>query len=67
MTFKQIGKSSSYYALVKSGWDNHYHLITEDPTEGDMSHEHKFLSYEEIKKHYKYITEEELTSGTTTA
>ncbi len=34
--------------IVKSGWVGMYHVITEDPTEGDFFHEHEFLSEKRV-------------------
>ena len=34
--------------IIQSGWAGMYHVITEDPTEGDLFHEHEFLSEKEV-------------------
>ncbi len=38
--------------ICKSNWYDYYHVITEDPTEGDLWHEHKFLTLKEVIEKY---------------
>jgi hypothetical protein len=39
--------------VIESGWHDRYHVITEDPTEGDFFHDHKFVSKRVLKEKYK--------------
>ncbi len=40
--------------IVPSGWVGQYHVITEDPTEGDWHYEHEFLSKDQLYEKYDY-------------
>jgi len=42
----QVGDSQ--VLIIKSGWAGMYHAITENPAEGDLFHEHEFLSDQEV-------------------
>lgn len=38
--------------IVRSGWRNFWHVITEDPELGDGDHDHKFLHEDRVKLRY---------------
>ena len=46
------------YILVKSGWEDRYHLIYETPEKGDYHFEHEFLTKNEVKNKYPFLTHE---------
>lgn len=52
---EQIGDGPACYTLIKSGWDDKYHLIYEDPESGDYYFEHYFLSKSEIESRFKFV------------
>jgi len=39
--------------LIASGWTGNYHVISENPEDGDLSYEHSFHSKEYIRAHFK--------------
>ncbi len=44
--------------IIPSGWRRNYHVITEDPTEGDYYYRHEFLSIDELCKRYNLNKDE---------
>ncbi len=52
MRVKQLTFGDSTVTIVPSGWVGRYHVITEDPSEGDWDHEHEFLSEEKVCTQY---------------
>jgi len=51
------------FTIIKSGWSDFYHVIEEDPTEGDLWFDHQFLSEKELKARFpelKLIKKEKL-------
>ncbi len=38
--------------IVPSGWAGYYHVIIEDPNEGDLDYEHEFLWVTEVCTRY---------------
>jgi len=58
----QLGPGPECFTVIKSGWVNTYHLIYEDPQQGDYHFEHYFHSEEDMitlfpftKKHIEKI------------
>jgi len=49
----QIVQEDTVVWVIESGWHDKYHVITEDPTEGDFFHEHEFVSKRVLKGKYK--------------
>lgn len=47
-----IPESPVQVLIIKSGWSDFYHVITEDPQEGDLYYNHEFLREEKIKLRY---------------
>jgi len=41
-------KSAGIYYIIPSGWKDMFHVIYEDPTEGDYHCEHKFMKKEDV-------------------
>jgi len=41
--------------LIKSGWSDYYHYITEDPEDGDLDHEHYFLHAEDMGAKFPHL------------
>lgn len=57
--FTQIGSGPEQFAIIKSGWLNNmknglYHLIYEDPQDGDLSYDHYFLYKDEMIKKFPF-------------
>ena len=50
-------RSVAGFELIKSGWDNKYHLIIENPEDGDYDYEHKFVDEKEIQNMYPFAVE----------
>lgn len=38
--------------IIPSGWKDHYHVITEDPEEGDYNYSHEFMHSDEVALRY---------------
>jgi hypothetical protein len=52
---EQIGEGPACYILVKSGWKDMYHLIFEDPEQGDYHSEFHFMNRQEIEAKYPFV------------
>ena len=52
-TFLTLTQGDVHVFIIESGWKDKYHVIIEDPTEGDLYHNHEFLSKNEIYDRYK--------------
>lgn len=44
--------SPSVIIILPSHWGGHYHVIEEDPEQGDLYNEHRFLSKYEVELVY---------------
>ena len=38
--------------IIPSGWRNYYHVITEDPEEGDHYYSHEFMHLDKVALRY---------------
>ena len=45
---------STHFSLSKSGWSGMYHLIIENPEDGDMFYEHHFVDRTDIEERYQF-------------
>lgn len=43
-----LGEGPECFEVIKSGWSNMYHMIYEDPEQGNYYVEHHFFSEEEM-------------------
>ena len=46
--------------IIKSKWDDYFHILVEAPDEGDLYHEHRFVPIDTIRRYYPFIKSEEL-------
>lgn len=54
-----IGEGPAQFQLIPSGWKDGkmYHLLYENPEEGDYAHEHHFVSEVDIVNRFPYAVE----------
>ncbi len=64
-TLKKLEFGDTQIIIIPSNWIGRYHVITEDPTEGDWAHEHEFLSKQQVCLRYD-LKPEEVINGIST-
>jgi len=52
MSLTTLIENEKVIQIIKSHWDNYYHVIIEDPTEGDLYYKHEFKEKEEVEREY---------------
>ena len=43
-------KNPAIVKIIPSGWDDKWHVITEDPEKGDYHYKHTFISKNKVEK-----------------
>lgn len=48
----EYSDSPTSIKIIPSGWRNRFHVILEDPEEGDLFYDHALLTREQVERNY---------------